>query len=578
MQSHQQPLRELAKRKLAANKVPESAAKGVDALETLPYDDERRFEAFANSGIEESPADEDGALQSSLAATFGSGSVAETQQDASPDELTKKAAIKEHVKEILSWRGHNSEEAARFATPSPAKATAGVASDQPEESEHPDQVGEKAGEEEEESKKPEGTIEDSENSEIDEEDAGLPRDQRKPEAAMESVVEAETQAHMLSTLIYMHEQGLDLPGAISNLKDLVGANIEANFDCTGPAAPIVTRIKQFELKRRDRPEEPEEPEEAAPAKPKARAKAKGRGKGRARGRGGRGRGRSRGRAADPIHIEESDADEEEDEPEEEQEDEQDELPAEEPELDEQKEEQPAEEMEEQEEELPAEDDEEEEEEEEDEEQPMKRPAAPARAKAKAKPKAKAKSAAKDVKLDSKSPKKPVKVMENKNKQKKGSEQEEEKGKKKKGEQDEEKTTIKKKKGIKPEDVKEEKGETKIKKRKKAEIENEKETTKEVKKDETKIKQRKKAPEIENDKEPMEEVDPNMKKPAAAAKSFARRSCPVTSPACHRWNAIQSTFKSKVAGKIISMGGGLYAWEDFRVLEFFVFNGFKRLMS
>ena len=215
----------------------------------MPYEIQEADPAFqpeGHSGVEESQGSQDGDLRRGLAASFGSkgdGDVAETELD----DMSPKEPLKMHVKSILAWRGHNEDEAARFATPSPAKDTAepGERPDQPEEADrkvHPEFEPEH-----------EGEIEDSDKGSMADEDAGLPRDQAKPGASMESVVEAQTQAHMLSTLIYMHEQGLDLAGAISNLKNLVGANIDTYFDCSGPAAPIVTRIKQFESKRRDRP-------------------------------------------------------------------------------------------------------------------------------------------------------------------------------------------------------------------------------------------------------------------------------------------------------------------------------------
>ena len=91
---------------------------------TLPFDAEAGIQNVPfESGSLEACGDHE--LQRSLAASLASGDVADTQVDVSSPEPTGKAILREHVKDILTWRGHNAEEAARFATPSPSK-TAGA--------------------------------------------------------------------------------------------------------------------------------------------------------------------------------------------------------------------------------------------------------------------------------------------------------------------------------------------------------------------------------------------------------------------------------------------------------------------
>lgn len=46
-----------------------------------------------------------------------------------------------------------------------------------------------------------------------------------------------------------------------------------------------------------------------------------------------------------------------------------------------------------------------------------------------------------------------------------------------------------------------------------------------------------------------------------SSSFARRSCPKTSPAKDRWAAIQATFKTHIGPKLVDMGQSINRWED-----------------
>ena len=77
-----------------------------------------------------------------------------------------------------------------------------------------------------------------------------------------------------------------------------------------------------------------------------------------------------------------------------------------------------------------------------------------------------------------------------------------------------------------------------------------------------VKKKRKTPpkaKVSEDGEAQVDAAPETNEPKL--KSFARRPCPVTSPAKDKWHAIRSTYKSEIYQKVKDANGTPHAWED-----------------